>query len=560
MSFIKYVESAVDLGESPITDIFRPRWEKTAGMSIFMPEKIAAFMKTAEPTKGQRLLLVHGLGGDPWGANRNGDIFPEMWKGAKNLIEDDPSKPWGFHTFTKNAYTFRDHHNQDPKFTIGGKVVCAAWNDKMHRVELIIPVSERLAPDVVEAIDGNEKIAVSMGAKVPYDVCTRCSNKAKHRGEYCKHAKLLMGHVDSDGVKYAVYNPKPNFFDISVLGNRGQGRPADPSAYSLAKVAMVNGFSFDENRGGYIRMDLRKKADKQADMLKEVPAVGQDAENAEHEHDEMPCPPGMEPHTSHETDEHPMLGGSEDEASGDKAATIEKLFELIKKLLPHDMMNQMPMDGQITMRISKEGADAALPTLLAAGIILSPVEFDKVGWVSMPPRIDVRQFSPALFDSLKVAMHQKSQWLSFFGDRIYRVATKTAAERATSEPLPSGSLAYYGRYIDLVKTALGADRSSLLKLIERNPSIMHTLFRGESYPEMATKVANNMKGLSGGNLMAAFLGPLILSAYFRSKQMDPHGSGVGPVQGLVANHPLATGAATALLWHKLKGGKVPLVG
>jgi hypothetical protein len=73
------------------------------------------------------------------------------------------------------------------------------------------------------------------------------------------------------------------------------------------------------------------------------------------------------------------------------------------------------------------------------------------------------------------------------------------------------------------------------------------------------KLASGHKGLTAGNLVASLLGPLVLSAYFRSQQqMDPWS--VGPVKGFVANHPLMSGAATALLWHKLKGGTVPLIG
>lgn len=130
MSFVKFVESCVDFGEAPAVDVFGRGWSKLAS-ATYMPAAVEAFMKTAQPVPGHRLLLVHGLGSsETWGGNRNGDAFPEFWKGAKNLIEDDPSKNYGFKTFEKNAHTFRDHRNHDPKLTIGGKVVLAAWNTR----------------------------------------------------------------------------------------------------------------------------------------------------------------------------------------------------------------------------------------------------------------------------------------------------------------------------------------------------------------------------------------------------------------------------------------------
>lgn len=512
--FIKYVTPSVDFGEAPAVDMFSRTWEKRAGMAIYMPPAIEEFMKTAEPIKGKRLLLVHGMGSEEgWGFNRNGDGFPELWKGAKNLTEDDPAKAYGYHTFAKNAHTFRDHKNHDPKLTIGGKVVVAAWNPEMRRVELIIPVSEKLAPDVVDAIDKNEKIAVSMGTKVPHDVCSICGNKAKHRGEYCKHARYEMNRIYSNGQKVGVHNPEPNFFDISVLGDRGTGRPADPSAFSLAKVAHDTGSADWPDRPklhkiGYIREGARKKADdKHADIEKKVPGVAEEA-------------------------------------------TKEQL-ERIKACVPLNVKKAEALPASTQAYLRRADPEKVAASLAVAGITLLPAEFDTIFPDGMPTT-DFSKVSMPIFETLEKSMPHRSDWLSYFGDRAYRnvhTAGKTASFAPSKNPVA------YANYLKQAYETVSVPASvkEMVLAIERHPYIKSALARHE-----LSKVAKH-PGLTAGNLVAAMLGPMVLSAYFRSQQMmDPWS--VGPVKGFVANHPLMTGAATALLWHKLKGGTVPLIG
>jgi len=501
--------------------MFSRTWEKRAGMAVYMPKAIEDFMKTAEPVDGKRLLLVHGLGSEEsWGFNRNGDGFPEEMEvdGQKQatLVNDDPSKNWGYHTFAKNAHTFRDHKNHDPKLSIGGKVVCAAWNPEMHRVELIIPVSERSAPDVVDAIDRNEKIAVSMGTKVPYDVCSICSNKAKHRGEYCKHARDEMNRIYSNGQKVGVHNPQPNFFDISVLGHAGQGRPADPSAYSLAKVASISSEQAAHEwpdrpklfKVGYVREGARKAADdKKADIEKQVVGVAEEA-------------------------------------------TKEKLKN-IKACVPLNVKQAAPLPASTIISLRRADPVKVAATLTASGITLLPGEFDAV-FPDGVPALDFSKISMPLFEILEKSMHHRSDWLSYFGDRAYRnvtTPTKVAAHGVSQQP------AKYSDYLKQAYEAVSLPKhiKGMVQAIDRHPYVKSALARHDM-----DKVAKH-PGLTAGNLVASMLGPMVLSAYFRSQQqMDPWS--VGPVKGFVADHPLMSGAATALLWHKMKGGTLPLIG
>jgi hypothetical protein len=59
---------------------------------------------------------------------------------------------------------------------------------------------------------------VMHNCRVPYDVCSICSNKSKTRNDYCACVKQIgMGRVLDDGRRIGVYNYHPRFFDISFV-------------------------------------------------------------------------------------------------------------------------------------------------------------------------------------------------------------------------------------------------------------------------------------------------------------------------------------------------------
>ncbi|MEM0369713.1 MAG: hypothetical protein QXE80_03340 [Pyrobaculum sp.] len=163
--------------------------------------------------------LVIALGaGEYWGANRNGDYFPE----------EELKK--SYHTF-KDAHVFELHKNDDPAKAIG-RVLAAFWNDKMKRVELVIEVDKVKGYKYLQQLERGETVDVSMGCKVEYDVCSICGNRSKTRLEYCDHLRYHMNEVLPDGRKVYAINPNPKFFDISFVR-----RGADPTAKVLLKVA-----------------------------------------------------------------------------------------------------------------------------------------------------------------------------------------------------------------------------------------------------------------------------------------------------------------------------------
>ena len=217
-------------------------FEKTASQ-CYIPDKIIKLVEGLKPRKDGRYVHINAVGSlAAWGSNKNGDAFPK-W----SLLHDSPptdilsflndkglSVPpeYGHETFETYAYPFVFHDNKDPLKSIGEKVTCSAYNDVMERVELIVFISDRQAPDLVRRIDAGDPIPWSMGCKVPFDVCSICKNTAKNRSEYCSHLRTLMNVTLPDGRKVYALNWFPRFFDISYVIS-----PAWTEAWSLRKVA-----------------------------------------------------------------------------------------------------------------------------------------------------------------------------------------------------------------------------------------------------------------------------------------------------------------------------------
>jgi hypothetical protein len=187
---------------------------------------VAQYIRTAQVIPGKLQVLVTALGAlEFYGPNVNGDSFPE--EALKHEGTD-----YGYKTFEHLAKVFK-HHVNKPDSPSYGTVRMAVWNDKMKRVELILIVDRELAPDICERIDNGEFPALSMGCRVPYDVCSCCGNKAKTRKDYCEHLKFYMNKIPPGYTKTAhAINTLPKFFDISfvIIG-------ADSIAKVMKKVA-----------------------------------------------------------------------------------------------------------------------------------------------------------------------------------------------------------------------------------------------------------------------------------------------------------------------------------
>jgi hypothetical protein len=184
-------------------------------------------------------------------------------------------------TFEKHANFYRHHKNKPARgHKIYGQVKHAAYNPEMKRVELIIGIDNKAAPDTVEKIASGKDIPVSMACKVPNDECTICGNKAPSTDKYCDHLKKYATQMLDDGRQVGMLNHEPTFFDISEVT-----RNADRIAFTMRKVA-AHGPRFsadlademgvtapDELNGvkyAARRVLLRKMAAMEAAMSKEV--------------------------------------------------------------------------------------------------------------------------------------------------------------------------------------------------------------------------------------------------------------------------------------------------
>lgn len=184
---------------------------KRAAAAVFEFDKI-------DGKPGETLVHLLALGdGETVGCNRNGDYFP------KKANQD-------YHQTFMKAHYFHHHNNKDPKDAFG-RVVAAAHNPRMGRVELIVAIDDDKAADDLAELEKKGEFPVSMSCRVPYDICSICGNKAKTRSEYCKHASLAMCRIMDDGKQAYVINDQPDFFDISKVW-----RGADRVAWTFQKL------------------------------------------------------------------------------------------------------------------------------------------------------------------------------------------------------------------------------------------------------------------------------------------------------------------------------------
>jgi hypothetical protein len=178
---------------------------------------------TIMPKPDKTYILVLAMGASEfYGPNRNGDAFRES----------ELKKT--YKTFETDAHVYKSHVNKDPLKSYG-KVVKAFYNDSMHRVELILEIDNSKAPDIVDKVNSGETVAVSMGCKIKFDVCSICGNEAPTRAQYCTHLRNELNKIYPDGRVVCANNPNPKFFDISIVW-----RPADKTGYMLKKVASTN--------------------------------------------------------------------------------------------------------------------------------------------------------------------------------------------------------------------------------------------------------------------------------------------------------------------------------
>lgn len=222
----KIIDLGFEVPESgePRARLLQPALVKTASTEI------QQFWDSMQPDENSSFLWVIGVSAKEfYGCNNNGDAFTEEDLKATHA------------SFVDNAHVFLQHVNRDPAKSIG-KPVYSWYNEPMHRIELILRIDKTnpASADIVRRIRESEPVYVSMGCTVDYDVCSICGNQAKTRRDYCDHLRFNMRKILPDGRQVYALNPKPRFFDISIVR-----KPADPTAFTLDKRASEKCASFD---------------------------------------------------------------------------------------------------------------------------------------------------------------------------------------------------------------------------------------------------------------------------------------------------------------------------
>ncbi len=414
------------------------------------------FIGCLKPDPRYTYVLVNAMGYSQfYGANSNKDWYGynshldfdgllHSWPDIGKNVEADRMKgkgwPYGYPCFY-GATAYAHHKNTDPQRLGFGDVIFAAPNERMKRIELVERIFNEEAckkghTSILSRIRAGSRVDVSMGCKVPFDLCSICTDwdevkrawrtfdsmKHRHPGvavlhyhkkvnpirglaitrkDYCPHMLTMGGKILPDGRKVFVYNDFPRFFDISfvwigadrtarVMWHLAEGDLPEVTSPSSSGVSMLERF-IRRAMAGYGGM-------KMAAMEKEIPDGVAQAVHA-------------------------------DAAS-------------------------MPPLSKTQIRVVTNDPKAALSTLASLGIVLSPSEFQRMvigdklfgqdltkvsfdtglSEVDDTYAVDPEAFSPKYAEAFSPVMPSRSAFAPFLNERLLSPA-KVAAEPEEPKPV-----------------------------------------------------------------------------------------------------------------------------
>jgi len=373
------------------------------GVSTALASPAFAYVKTLTPRPGHTIVLVNALGAfEAYDDNRNGDAFPaqpyrvgqratcghaECQKPLDGWINPDEVLTRHYQTFDTGK-VFKHHLNTDadPAY---GKVIKSFWHDRMKRVELLLDIENALAPDVVQRVEANESVPVSMGTRVRWDVCSICGHRAPTRKQYCEHLLLAMRRIHSDGRRICALNPSCRFFDISIVR-----RPADRQGFLWKKVAASGNLWA---MGVELEDKLAAWAAKRADVAKL-------------------------------SDIQKVITG----VTAGKPRTFADKFRA--GVLPGVRKDFAPLDDATAGKLAAVDVGGLLGTLAVKGAALTNSEFSRVylakhGFAVAPGMLDrLAVIEPALLDTVGQHVDLLEKAAAFFGTPRYVPELATAAE------------------------------------------------------------------------------------------------------------------------------------
>lgn len=444
-----------------------------------LPE-VQQFLDKLKPDHNKIYVLVNALGaGEYWGSNINGDYFPEP-----SLIHEGPD--FGYKTFY-NAHPFKHHVNKDPAKSFGD-VVLAVWHPDMKRVELIIAIDRMKAKqlgaeDVCDKLDKGMFPDVSMGCKVPYDLCSICTDWKKYRkaqatfnpnlhpsvgkavlayhmrdpirglsptrDDYCDHLRHQLNRILPDGRKVYMINTYPRFFDISFVFIG-----ADKTAKVMAKLAMAYpGWANNVVPSWYVAESLgyeQPTTDKEFEKAASAGRFSNQQRLIEMAYKDIVgrTPPKVIPRTISQIKGKEKKSGVEfvRDRLREKSASHAKWAEIIKSIVPSQfggkasaVLDRPPRDlpNDVLDQLGQGDLSSALSTPSTMGMILKPREFQRITIIRLGRRpladdLDRRGlvFGPTDEEDQSIPMGRHH-----FGHGLMRALLPHMGERSCFEPV-----------------------------------------------------------------------------------------------------------------------------
>jgi hypothetical protein len=341
----------------------------------------------------------------------------------------------------------------------------------MKRVELIVEIDRHKAKqfgaeDVCDRLDRGMFPDVSMGCKVPYDLCSKCLdwekyrtaqstfNPSRHRtvgaavlefhkknpirglsvtrNDYCEHLKMMLNKILEDGTKIYAINDYPRFFDISFVFIG-----ADKTAKVMAKLASASDRSIDytipswrvAEEMGHRQPDVEKEFEKVASTTSNEEAMLREVFQA---HRPSVTPAGM------------ATGLDKVRAKlREKKASQLKGAEIIKDVVPSQFGGKvMPVSRpdiptDILDRLGKSDLSEALSTPTSMGMILKPREFQRITIIRMgkKPLADELDHKRSVFSPVAESDKSVPMGTGHFSSVLKKLLLPLMEDRSLLEPI-----------------------------------------------------------------------------------------------------------------------------
>ncbi|MEC8306429.1 MAG: hypothetical protein VXZ72_01020 [Chlamydiota bacterium] len=457
--------------------------EKIAGE---LHPDIKRFMSTLKPDPRYQYVLMTPMGAfEYWGMNVNGDIFPEISLSFDSR-KDDPApiaaalerkwlapfhktippgnyRDFGHQTFMQ-ALRYQHHANKNPEVAYGD-IVFVVYNPAMKRVECISrhdrEKAKRVgAEEIIQHLDEGKPRQISMGCKVPFDVCTICGHISRTPRDYCEHLKFSMGSVMPDGRVVGAVNFFPRFFDLSDVFV-----PAAKESGVLMKVARDTSVS--------IGIPKEAKIKKRAEVKKQVlpNAVETSMCRAEAQEPEVP-------------------------KSTLRSADLGKLLSTMSML----GMVMKPREFQYGA-LHRMGHGSLAEKLHNSGQVFRPVRKE-----SPIVSISSSGYDPSIARMLSSLLRERSGFYPHLPSRMIRVMVVKSPMRKEISEAPTSKV------LDKVASAYSSYRRSLMHLprevavaIEKDPEYYNEHFFGSLLTDSMTKSASFHSAKFASPVVPAYL-------------------------------------------------------